>query len=335
MSNKIGHAFQALLLVAIAFSSHAFAAEGAALAAEKPKIAPTSEEIASWISQLNDNRYLTREQATRQLLAAGGPALDPLLAVANGEQLEPADRAIWIMRRMARSRDNEQSIAALERLVQLRGRPLLVEHAETELDERSIAACQARLAPLGAEIVMEAAPFDGMMVVPLLHVRLGEKWRGSPSDLRAIAQLRRQLYFRLEGKAVDNEVAKLFEEKQKLAFIQFFDSTVTPEAVDSLKARHRDAIIYVRGKALLGVEAENHPSGAMVRRVAAGTAAANAGIVAGDVVTSMDGHTLPDFDRLTARIAQHAPGETVEVEILRGNERKKLAVTLGSWPSQE
>jgi S1-C subfamily serine protease len=49
----------------------------------------------------------------------------------------------------------------------------------------------------------------------------------------------------------------------------------------------------------------------------------------------MNGHTLPDFDRLTARIAQHQPGETVEVEIMRGNERKKLSVTLGSWAGHE
>jgi S1-C subfamily serine protease len=35
------------------------------------------------------------------------------------------------------------------------------------------------------------------------------------------------------------------------------------------------------------------------------------------------------------RIAQHQPGETVEVEIIRGNERKKLPVTFGSWPTQE
>jgi hypothetical protein len=312
------------------------------LAAEKndssptaARSAPTAEEIAGWIAQLDDNRYLVRERATQQLIDAGAAALDPLLAAAHGEQPEPADRAVWIMRRIARSRDNDQAIAALERLVQLRNRPLLVEKAATDLDQRSIAACQARLTPLGAEITIEPAQFDGISVVPLLQIRLGDEWRGTLEDLRCIAQLQRQQHFRLQGKPFDNEVAKLFEEKEKLAFVQFLDTKVTPTAVDGIKAHHPDAIVYVRGQALLGVQAENHPGGVKVSRVEPGTAAANAGIVAGDVIASMDGHTLPDFDRLTARIAQHEPGEAVEVEIVRGDERKKISVTLGSWAGQE
>jgi membrane-associated protease RseP (regulator of RpoE activity) len=236
---------------------------------------------------------------------------------------------------MSQSRDTEQSIAALERIVKLHNRPLLVEKAEADLDTRSIAALQARLAPLGAELIVEAAPFDNMMVVPVLYVKLGDKWRGTPDDLRGLAQLRRQLYFKLEGKAVDDNVARLFESKERLAFVQFLHSRVTTKAVDDLKAKHRDAIVYVFGQALLGVNAGNHPSGALVIRVEPGTAAAGAGILAGDVITSMDGHALPDFDRLTARIAEHEPGDSVEVEVLRGTERTKLSVTLGSRPSEE
>jgi hypothetical protein len=334
-SNMIRRCLPVTLLIAIAVATRGSGAEKADSAVKKADPTPTAEEIVGWISQLDDSRYLTREQATQRLLDAGGAALDSLLAAANGERPEPADRAVWIMRRLARSRDNEQSIAALERMVQLRGRPMLVEMAEVELDERSIAACQARLTQLGAEIAMEATPLDGVTIVPLLRVRLGEKWRGTSADLRAIAQLRRQLYFRFEGKAVDNEVAKLFEDKERLAVLQFKNSKVTPAAVDALKARHPDAIVYVRGQALLGVTAANNPAGAMVIGVERDTAAHNAGIVAGDVIASMDGQTLPDFDRLTAHIAQHEPGETVEVEIVRGDERKKLSVTLGSWAGRE
>lgn len=333
MCNLNHLAFGAALLVATALPPFGLSQETAD-SGSKPA-APQTADIASWISQLDDDRYLTREQATRHLLDAGVPALDALLATANGERPEPADRAVWIMRRLSRTRDNEQSIAALERMVQVRGRPQYVERAERELDERSIAAAQARLASLGAQIVMEAAPLDGMTIVPLLHVTLDEKWRGDATDLQAIAQLRRQRYFCFEGKAVDDEVAKLFENNPKLALVQFLNTSVTPQAIDSLKARHRDAIIYVRGQALLGVQAENHVAGAMVIGVKPGTAAANAGIIAGDVIASLGGHTVPDFDRLTARIAQHQPGETVEVEVIRGNERKKISVTLGSWAGQQ
>ncbi len=320
-----------VILAAALFASTAGAAEKADSAvADRP--VPTAQEIAGWIAQLDDNRYLVREQATRQLLDAGGAALDPLLATANGERPEPADRAVWIMRRLARSRDNDQAIAALERIVQLSGRPALVEKAEIELAERSIAACQAKLSPLGAELVMEPAQFDFVSVVPLLHVRLGEKWKGTADDLRCLAQLRRQLHYRLEGAAVNDEVVKFFEEKDQIAYLQLWNAHVSVEAVDALKSRHPDAMVYVRGNALMGVEAKNDPAGALVTRVPTETGAAAPGILVGDVIASMDGHMLPDFDRLTARIAQHQPGETVVVEIIRGGDRNKLSVTLGTRP---
>jgi hypothetical protein len=324
------------LLCATTFAAPLCAEEPApAVASEDSKTSP--EQIEEWIAQLDDNRYLAREKATQQLIDAGDVALDPLLAVANSDRLEPADRAVWILRQLAKSADNGRAIAALERLVQIKGRPALVEKAELELAERSVKACQERLAPLGAEITMEARQFDLMSIVPLLTVRLGEKWRGTAEDLRCLAQLRRQLYYRFEGHAIDDTVARFFEEKEKLAFAQFWNTKVTPAAIDGIKARHPEAMVYVRGRALLGVQArqEPHPAGVMVSRVEPGTAANAAGIVAGDVIASIDGHSLPDFDRLTAHIAQHQPGKTVPVEIIRGNERKTLAVTLGSWAGQE
>jgi hypothetical protein len=296
-----------------------------------------SPEIAEWIGQLDDNRYLVREKATQALVEAGVVSLDPLLAVANSERLEPADRAVWIMRQLAKAPDNNQAIAALERLVQIKGRPALVEKADLELAERSVRACQERLAPLGAELTMEPRQFEVTSVVPLLSVTLGEKWRGTAEDLRCLAELRRQLYYRFEGEAVDDTVARFFEEKEKLAFAEFWKTKVTPAAVDAIKSRHPEARVYVRGRALLGVQARQdiHPAGVMVSRVEPGTAAFAAGIVAGDVIASIDGNSLPDFDRLTAHIAQHQPGETIPIEIIRGNDRRKVAVTLGSWPGQE
>jgi hypothetical protein len=307
-----------------------------ALADEKSKdddrVPPSAVEIAGWISQLDDPRYLVREQATGKLIDSGSAAFDLLLAAANGEHPEPADRAVWILRRMARSRDNDQAIAALERMVRLRGRPTLVQKAEAELDERSIAVCQAKLTPLGAEIVMEPAQFDNVSVVPLLHVRLGDKWRGTADDLQCLAQLRRHAHYRLEGEAIDDAVVGFFEDKDKLAVLYLWDTTVSAKAVDRLKEKHPTTIVYVRGKAMMGVSADNHPGGVRVTGVAATSGAAAAGILEGDIIVSMNGEPVPDFDRLTARIAEHSPGETISVEIIRNAERQTIPVTLGDRP---
>jgi hypothetical protein len=291
-------------------------------------------EIASWIGALDDNRYQAREEATQHLIAAGSATLDPLLVVANGDRPEPADRAIWILRRLGGSRDNDLAVAALEHLAQLKGRPALVSKAESDLDERSIADCDRRLTPLGAELVLRAEQIDFTTVGNVLHVRLDSSWHGTSEDLRMIAKLRRQLFFELDGAPFDDTVAKMFETKQKLSFVKFSNSKVSPAAVDSLKLRHPQALIVLRNQAMLGVSGQTHKSGVLVTSVVQGTAAGLAGIVPGDIIATIDGLPLPDFDRLTVRIAQHQAGDKVGMEIIRGEKKLKISVTLGNWANQ-
>ena len=299
-------------------------------AASDAKPASTPAEIAAWIKDLDDPRYEAREDATQHLVAAGGVALDPLLDVANGDRPEPADRAVWIMRRFGRSRDNDLALAALDHLVQLQNRPGIVAKAEMDLQERTIALCEQRLVPLGAELGLQIEQVEPPNVAPVLTVRLGQKWHGTPEDLRQVSQLRQQHHFRLEGAGINDEVVKMFAEKEKLSFLQLIDTKVTPDAVDAVKTHHPDALVYVRNQALLGVSGENHDAGVKVLTVQPGTAAAAAGIVAGDVIATIDGHKIPDFDRLTARVAQHQPGDKVDIEILHDDQRKTINVVLGS-----
>jgi hypothetical protein len=325
--------FVLCLLVGIA-GSQSRAAEPANAATPAGQVASTAE-VASWISALDDDRYQVREQATQHLIAAGNAALDPLLAVANSDRPEPADRSIWIMRRLGGSRENDLAVAALEHLAQLKGRPALVSKAEADLDERSIAACERHLTPLGAEIIHRVEQIDFTTVGNVLHVRLDPSWHGTPEDLRMIAKLPRQLYFELDGAGFDDTVAKMFETREKLAFVKFINSKVSPGAIDSLKQQHPRAVVVLRNRAMLGVGGQTHKSGVLVTEVKPGTAAAMAGIVAGDVIATMDGQPLPDFDRLTVRVAQHQPGDKVGMEIIRGEKKMKISVALGSWSNQE
>lgn len=324
------YAFAALICVPLAQADEPIAATQP----ERAKPAATAEEIAGWIKSLDDARYKEREEATQHLLESGVAVLDPLLAVANGGQPEPADRAVWILRRLGRSRESDLALAALGRLVQLQNRPTVVAKAEVDLMERSLAICEQRLGPLGAEINRVQIQFNGLNIMPGLEVKLGERWRGKSEDLRALAELDQQ-YFRLEGAAINDDVAKLFAEKEKLGCLQLQNTKVTPEAVDLVKAKHPDATVYMRNQALLGVSAENHASGVMVAMVQPGSAAANAGIVVGDIIAKIDGHKLPDFDRLTARIAQHQVGDKIDVEVIREGKALPLKVELGTWPNQE
>jgi hypothetical protein len=291
---------------------------------------PAAEQIAAWIKDLDDQRYQVREEASQHLVGAESAALDPLLTVANGDRPEPADRAIWIMRRFSHSKDEALSRAALEHLADLENRPSLVAKALTELAQRDINACQERLTPLGADLVMQIEPIDPPNVAAVLTLRLGSRWHGTTDDLLQVAQLKQQRYFRLEGAPINDEVAKMFSDKEKLSVLQLIDTKVSPTAVDAIKEKHPDATVYVRNQALLGVQAENHAAGVRVIFVQPNSAADKAGIKQGDVISTIDGHKLADFDRLTARIAQHQPGDKIDLEILRNEKPTTLQVVLGS-----
>jgi hypothetical protein len=291
---------------------------------------PAAKQIAAWIKDLDDPLYQVREEASQHLAGAEMAALDPLLSVANGDRPEPADRAVWIMRRFSHSKDETLSRAALEHLADLENRPSLVAKALTELAQRDIIACQERLGPLGADLMMQIEPIDPPNVAAVLTLRLGTRWHGTTDDLLQVAQLKQQRYFRLEGAPINDDVAKMFSEKEKLSVLQLIDTKVTPTAVDAIKEKHPDATVYVRNQALLGVQAENHAAGVRVIFVQPGSAADKAGIKPGDVISTIDGHKLADFDRLTARIAQHQPGDKIDLEILRSEKPTTLQVVLGS-----
>jgi putative serine protease PepD len=73
-------------------------------------------------------------------------------------------------------------------------------------------------------------------------------------------------------------------------------------------------------------------SGATVRSVEPGRAAAAAGLRVGDVVVAVDGSPVSgaaDFGRL---IGDHAPGSSVKLTVLRGGNETTLTATLGTKP---
>jgi putative serine protease PepD len=75
-------------------------------------------------------------------------------------------------------------------------------------------------------------------------------------------------------------------------------------------------------------------AGAAVSQVKSGGPAADAGLRAGDIVTSLGGTTVTDSNDLVAAIATHQPGDKVAVIVRRGSSTKHLTVTLGTQPTQ-
>ena len=73
-----------------------------------------------------------------------------------------------------------------------------------------------------------------------------------------------------------------------------------------------------------------------ITQVVAGSAADRAGLQIGDVVLSMDGVPVKNFEGLTDFVALHGPGDSIEMEIERAvagkvPQRFTATVVLDGW----
>jgi len=88
--------------------------------------------------------------------------------------------------------------------------------------------------------------------------------------------------------------------------------------------------------ALLGVstQPEQDGNGVTVVDVTNGSAADDAGLSKGDVITSIDDTTIATPDALATAIAQHQPGDEVKVTYERGGKSATVTVKLGTRDEQ-
>jgi serine protease Do len=70
-------------------------------------------------------------------------------------------------------------------------------------------------------------------------------------------------------------------------------------------------------------------SGVVVFSVSENGPAYKGGLLKGDVITKIGSYSVSNSARLKYYLSKYKPGDTIDVHIIRGNEEKKLKVTLG------
>src|SRR6266852_3805338 len=119
---------------------------------------------------------------------------------------------------------------------------------------------------------------------------------------------------------------------------------IPAETVKSVVAQLKDKGVVNRG--WIGVQvqpvtadiAENlgmkASEGALVTEPQAGSPAAQAGILSGDVITAVDGNAVKDARDLAKQLGAMAPGAAAKLTVWRKGEEKSVSLTLGELPKE-
>jgi serine protease Do len=86
------------------------------------------------------------------------------------------------------------------------------------------------------------------------------------------------------------------------------------------------------GSAWLGVVENPRAAGATIEKVAPGSPAAEAGILAGDRITQFNDKKVESFEDLQKYVRESVPGSMVRVRLARDNESVDLQLTLAARP---
>jgi hypothetical protein len=293
--------------------------------------APTSAQIAEWIAQLDDNRYVVREQATSRLLETQGAALDLLLAAANGERPEPADRAVWILKRLSQSKDEGLHRQVLGYLAQLENHPQAAEAAKRAWAEIRHKEAVVEIQRLGGRLVT-AEQFPANTV---LRVELNDGWRGGDAGMAHFRNLIGAYQIVIIGAQITDKGAAELQHVDQLREVWLYRTQVTPEKLSELQKLMPNVVIDYRRGGLLGVGADplDMTGAAVVATVQPGSAAEAAGIRVRDTIVQFQGQPVDNFKALTTMIGKHSAGDEVTVEVLRGGETHQFKLKLGEWKS--
>lgn len=107
---------------------------------------------------------------------------------------------------------------------------------------------------------------------------------------------------------------------------------------DQIIAGKASSTVHIGGSAFLGVQVADKTNGSSVRGVVVagtveGSAAAKAGLSAGDVITAVDGKSVTGGDALKAALAKHRAGDSITVGwTSQSGTSHSTKVTLGAGP---
>ncbi len=200
--------------------------------------AASLEQIAQWIRELDDGRFMTRRNATEQLIASGLAAVGPVRQALSQCSLEVSARGIYVLKALALSKDVSAQDAATEALEALAQSPVRATARQAgevlaQLSEARQEQAIQELEDLGARLDMQDAiavfaPAVGM------RVEIGPKWQGTAQDLQRLRRLPAVQQVLFIGPQCTDAWIRSLEDLPGVERVLIRNASITDEAVKSL-----------------------------------------------------------------------------------------------------
>lgn len=303
------------LACAIAFATTVTAEEPPATPkAVIPKASP--DEIEQWIRDLNAPEFARREAATRQLIAAGPEAAEPLVKAAQTSSLEATCRIATVLRTWYTSGKDEliePAESAFEQLVESKNHHMasrasatLTQFETTIRQDRALAAIQK----LGGQVkYLEPRAMIRGSDEREFMVMLGRQWKGGDEGLKYVRRL------------VGINALYLTHDRKTQ---QITTPGVTAEGLAALQRDRPQLRVQYRGSAYLGITQDPRITLCQVFNIEPDSPADRGHLERRDVITHFNGQPVADFDALIDFIKDRQPGEVVKLEVLRGADENEL-----------
>ncbi|MGB7348006.1 MAG: PDZ domain-containing protein [Pirellulaceae bacterium] len=205
---------------------------------------------AYWVEQLQDEKYLRRETASKRLIEAGEAAVPALAAAIREGDLETTTRAVRVLSDLALHQAPDDEQGAWEVLTGLAAhstgsRQAAAKNVVREIEDAREITANEKLTEAG--VVMDYDNFAiGALTSQRFTLRIDERWNGDVQPLGWLRWVRGVQFVSLHGAGIDARVLKQVVRMPRLSTIAMIDGSIDNDGINALAAMPRIDSLEIR-----------------------------------------------------------------------------------------